>query len=271
MQDLLSHPAVQGGIAPFLVALVAAIALRRWRLSGLALAAGFITTVLLTSSFGLTPLTATRKAILLVVLAAALGTVLARSGWRWMRVSLATAAGIAILWVTWRILQQHQFVTALPWGAGCAAYAAWLVFWSDRLHGQPARAGSAGLALGLGTGLAALLGSSTLLGMLGLSLGAASGAYLLVPMLTGRQLPCSRAFTLPLSLASAVIGCLGVLTASLPWYALLVLAAVPSVAQLPVPRRAPLRLQLLQLSVLSLACTAVAVYLTWRINGALPI
>ena len=246
--------------------------LRRWRLSGLAIIAGFMTTAFMLGSLGIEPLTAIRKTILLGVLAALLGIALTKSTWRWMRTTLALAGGIAAIWVVLRILQQHnELLTALPWGAGCGVYAGWLVFWSDKLHSNPVRAGSAGLALGLGTGLVALFGSSAVLGMLGLSLGAASGAFLLLQLLTGRPLPCGRGFTLPLSLVSALIGCLGVLTASLPWYALLVLAAIPSAAQIPVPERSSLRFQSLQLSAVALMCAAGAIYLTWRVTGAPPI
>jgi hypothetical protein len=272
LQELLNYPAVQGGVAPFVTALIAAGLLRRWQLSGLALIAGFVMTAFMVGSLGIEPLTAIRKAILLGVLAALLGVALTKSTWRWMRMTLAFAGGVAAIWVVLRILQQHnEFLTALPWGAGCGVYAGWLIFWSDNLHNKPVRAGSAGLALGLGTGLAALFGSSAVLGLLGLSLGAASGAFLLLQMLTGRTLPCGRSFTLPLSLVAALIGCLGVLSANLPWYALMALAAIPSAAQIPVPKKSSVWLQSLQLSAVALICAAGAIYLTWRVTGAPPI
>ena len=151
MQELLNHPAVQGGVAPFVIALIAAGILRRWRLSGLSIIAGLMTTAFMVGSLGIEPLTAMRKSILLGVLAALLGMALTKSTWRWMRMTLAFAGGVAAIWVVQRILQQrNEFLTALPWGTGCGVYVGWLVFWSDRLHSNPVRAGSAGLALGLG-------------------------------------------------------------------------------------------------------------------------
>jgi hypothetical protein len=43
MEGLLSHPAVQGGLAPFVVALIVVLLFQR--LSGLAIIAGFAVTV----------------------------------------------------------------------------------------------------------------------------------------------------------------------------------------------------------------------------------
>jgi hypothetical protein len=272
LQELLNHPAMQGGIAPFVTALIAAALLRRWQLSGLALIAGFLITAYMSGSLGLEPLTAIRKSILLGIAAAVLGVVLSKSSWRGMRATLAWAGGAAAIWAVLRILQQHnEFLTALPWGVGCAAYAGWLIFWTDNLRNQPVRAGSAGLALGLGTGLAALLGSSALLGLLGLALGAASWAFLLLQVASARPLPCGRSFTLPLSLLAALVGCLGVLTAELPWYVLLVLAAIPIAAQIPAPQKSSLWLQSLLLSAATLVCAVGAVYLTWRVTGLPPL
>lgn len=272
MQELLSHPAVQGGIAPFLTALIAAVVLRRWNLSGLALIAGFLVTAFMVGIIGIEPLTAMRKTILLGVFAALLGIALTKSNWRFMRSTLSLVGGLASVWVIWRILVQHnEWLTAFPWAVGTASYVGWLVFWSDRLHDKPVRAGSAGLALGVGTGVAALFGSSAILGMLGMSLGAASGAFLLLQLLGMRPLASGRSFTLSLSVLAGLVGCLGTLTASLPWYALMILAAIPSAAQIPVPKQSSVWLQSLQLSAVTLICAAGAIYLTWRVTGAPPI
>ncbi len=73
MNDLLNHPAVQGGLAPFVAALIVALVLGRAKLAGLAVIAAFCTAVYLISGFGFTPLTATRKIVLLGLTAAAVG------------------------------------------------------------------------------------------------------------------------------------------------------------------------------------------------------
>ena len=58
MQEWLTHPAVQSGLAPFFVALIVAELFQRMRLSGLAIIAGFAATVYLASDLSLKPLTA---------------------------------------------------------------------------------------------------------------------------------------------------------------------------------------------------------------------
>lgn len=270
MQELLNNPAVQGGLAPFVVALIVAELLQRMRLSGLAIIAGFAATVYLASDFSIEPLTAARKIVLLGLLAAALALPLMLFNPRWLRPLLAVAGGTAAVWAMSRILQQQPAAPMLLWGGGCALYVGWLVFWMDGLGDAAMRAGSAGLALGMGTGGAALFGASALLGQFGLALGAAAGAYLLIQMLTDGPLPCGRGYTLPLSLIAGLTACLAVLTADLPWYALSVLALIPVAARIPLPGKQALWIQSVLLSAVTLACAATAIYLTWRVAGAPP-
>jgi hypothetical protein len=233
--------------------------------------AGFAVTVYLVSGFAFDPLTASRKIVLLGLLAALLALPLGLTKAGWLRPFLAVAGAAATLWMALRILQQQETSAMLLWGAGCALYTGWLVFWMDGLSDASVRAGSAGLGLGTGTGAAALFGASALLGQFGLALGAAAGAYLLIQMLSNSRLPCGRSFTLPLSLVAGLTGCLAVLTAQLPWYALAALAAIPLAAKIPVPEKQALWLQSVLLSAVTLACAAGAVYLTWRVAGAPPL
>jgi len=270
MQELLNHPAVQGGLAPFTIALIVAELFQRLRLSGLAVIAGFAVTVYLVSDFSIEPLTSSRKIVLLGLLSALLALSLFRFNWRPLRLMLAIAGGIATVWMALRILQQQDMTYMLLWGGGCALYVGWLIFWMDTLYEAPVRAGSAGMALGLGTGGAALFGASALLGQFGLALGAAAIAYLLLQVLSNKRLPCGRSFTLPLSLIAGLTGCLAVLTAQLPWYALPVLAIIPLVAKIPISEKMGIWMHSLLLSIATLACAAGAIYLTWLVAGAPP-
>ena len=270
MQELLNHPAVQGGLAPFVIALIVAELLLRLRLSGLAVIAGFAVTVYLVSDFSIDPLTSARIIVLLGLLSVLLALTLLRFNWRPLRLILAVAGGSATVWMALRILQQQDMTNMLLWAGGCALYVGWLVFWMDTLHGSPVRAGSAGMALGLGTGGCALFGASALLGQFGLALGAAASAYLLLQAVSNSRLPCGRSFTLPLSFIAGLIGCLAVLTARMPWYALPVLAVIPPAAKIPVSEKMGLWLQSLLLSIATLSCAAGALYLTWRVAGAPP-
>lgn len=270
MQELLNNPVVQGGLAPFIIALIVAMLLKPLHLSGLAVIAGFAVTVYLVSSFSIEPLTSTRKIVLLGLLSALLALTLFRFNWRPLRLMLAIAGGVATVWMALRILQQQDMTHMLLWGGGFALYVGWLIFWMDTLHEAPVRAGSAGMALGLGTGGAALFGASALLGQFGLALGAAASAYLLLQVLSKNRLPCGRSFTLPLSLIAGLTGCLAVLSAQLPWYALSILAVIPLAAKISVPEKKGLWVQSLLLSIATLACAAGAVYITWHVAGAPP-
>src|SRR4051794_17065541 len=91
MRDLLDNPAVQAGVAPLIVALVIATILLRWRVAWLAIIAGFATMVALSTGFSFTPLSASRKVLLLTLAAPLVGVVLDYARPRWPRVGGAVA------------------------------------------------------------------------------------------------------------------------------------------------------------------------------------
>ena len=267
MSEWLNHPAIQSGIAPFVVAILVAELLLRLRLSGLAIVAGFAVTVYLASNFAMSPLTASRKIVWLGLASGLVGVLFSWLNGSLWRPVLAVLAGAAAIWVELPVLRHQPLEVAMQWAAGSALFVGWLVFWIDTLQGDSSRAGSAGVALGLGSGGCALLGGSALLGQFGLAVGAAAGAYLLIQILTNNRLPCGRSYTLPLSLICGLISCLAVVTTQLPWYALAPLAAIPVIAKIPVSEKLQLWVQSLLLSIATLACAAGAVYLIWRVAG----
>jgi len=271
LQELLNHPAVQAGLAPFLAALVAAELLQRPRLSGLAIIAGFAATVYLASDFNFEPLTASRKIVLSGLAGTLLALLLGLLRTRWVGSLLPVIGGAAAIWTAQRILQQQESPLVLQWGAACAAYVAILVWGMDKLLDQePLRAASAGTALGIGTGAAALVGASALLGQFGLALGSAAAAHLLIQMFTNQTLSTGRVFTFPLALIAGLTGCIAVLSARLPWYALIILAAIPLAARLMHSPGNSVRIHSLLLLMLTFAIAAGAVYLTWRSAGDVP-
>lgn len=263
---MLHLPPMVAGLVPFLVALAVAELLQRPRLSGLSVAAGFAVTAYLLGELTPEPHSAAQKIVFLGLASALVALPLSAVSSIWLRPVLAILAGLAALWVTLHQLLQFQPAAALLWSAGLALYAGWLVVWMDYLEYTPVRAGSAGLSLALGTGLVGLAGDAALPGMFGLSLAAGAGAYLLIQIITNSDLPGGRSLTLPLALISGLSGALAVLSARLPWYTLLPLAAIPLLARLPVSDRSAVWLQALALLGATLACAAAAVYLT----GHLP-
>lgn len=265
---MLNHPAVQAGVVPFVAALIIAELLRRLHLSGLALLAGFAATVYLVSGFSFEPLTATRKIILLSGIATILALPLMHFKAVWIRALLTVLGGAAALWIAQRVLQQQPATTMMIWGAASALYVGWLVFWMDTLEQDSVRAASASMGIGFGTGGVAVLGASALLGQYGIALGAASGAILLLLMISKGGLTAGRALTFPLAVIAGSTGCFAVLSAQLPWYALVPLAAIPLALKLPMASRSPFWLQAVLFSTVALVCAAGAIYLTWREVGA---
>jgi len=271
LQALLNHPAVQAGFAPFLAALITAELFQRIKLSGLAIIAGFAVTVYLASSFSFDPLTASRKIVLLGLIGAALGLLLSLIQLHVLNMLLPVIGGTAAVWVVFRILQQHPLQTMLLWGAGCAVYVAILIWSMDKMENDPLRSATSGTALGIGTGASALFGASALLGQFGLALGSAAAAPLLIQFASNRTLLTGRTFTLPLALIAGLTGCVGVLSAQLPWYALPILAAIPVASMVaPLPKKS-LRIQIVLLTLLTFAIAASAVFATWQAAGDVPI
>ncbi len=272
LQELLNNPAVQAGIAPFLAAIVVTELFHRIRLSGLAVVAGFAVTVYLASNFNISPLTSSRKIVLLGLSATLIGLFIDVFRLNVARSVLSFLGGISALWTAQLILQNQDTRHMLLWGIGCVSYVAALVWGMDRtLDRGSQHTSSAAAALGFGTGAAALFGASALLGQFGLALGSAAFAHLLLQILTHKSLPTGRVLTFPLSLIAGLTACIAVLSAELPWYALFALAGVPVAACFaPVPGRG-ISFQGVFLMLITLGISGIAVYLTWRSAGDIPL
>jgi hypothetical protein len=264
LHELFIHPAIQAGLIPFITALITAELFQRIRLSGLAILAGLAATVYFAADFGFTPLTSTRKIIWLGIAASALSIPLMLLTWSYWRPLLAIAAAISAVWTSWNLLQRQAIPDELLWTAGCSFYLGWLVFWFDGLRNNSVAAGNAGLALGVGTGMAALLSSSALPGKFGLALGAASAAYLIIQAISNSRLSCGYCFTLPLSLVAGLIACIAVIGTQQPWYTLPALGLIPLAVHIPVSEKWAIWLQILVLSLLTFTCAGGAVYLAWQ-------
>ena len=255
MNELFANPAVQGGVAPFVAGLIAAILLGRFRLGGLAIAASFATAVYFIAGFGFTPLTATRKIILLGLAAPVAGIVVdfAFRPTRLGSILLAIAGAAAAAWVFWPILAQKDAARALLPGATAMLATAWVVGYSEqRLAGDSVRTAASGLALGLGTGVAVAAGS---------------GAFLLVQMITGKRSYAGATFTLSVTVVAILIAAAAMVLAQLPWYSVVVLALVPLAANLPVPPGAALWLQAVLSSLYGFVVAGIACALAWHAGG----
>jgi hypothetical protein len=274
VNDLLNHPAVQGGLAPFVTALIVTLVLGRVRLGGLAVVVAVCTTVYLVSGFVFEPLSATRKIVVLALAAPVIGLMVdfAFKPTRLGNAILALAAGAATYWVFWPILQSKELKVILLLGGGSALFVAWLVGFSQNfLSEHPMRAGAAGLGLGIGVGVSAVLGASALYGIYGIALAAGAGAFLLPQMLSGKKYEAGASFMLPLALTGGTLAAATLILAQLPWYSLLALAFIPLAARLPAPEKSPLWIQAVALSACTLTVAAAAAALTWQSGGRLPV
>lgn len=265
MDSLLAHPAVQGGVAPFVVALVVTAVLLRLRFAGIALAAGFFAAVWLIDGFSFSPLTATRKLVLVALVAAVVGLVAdgAFKPTRSTGIVLALAAAAATVWVFWSVLSQKEMPRALVLGAGIATFSAVVVSVFGALKDDGVRAGAAALGLGLGVGVCAILAASAKFGQFGIAVGASAGGFLLVQMLAGRSVPAGFAGTLPTSVTAALIGAGTLMLAELPWFGLPLLALCPLAALVPVARGRPVFLQAIAASIAPIAAAAIACTVVW--------
>lgn len=266
MGEFFSNSVVQAGIAPFVVAPIVVLLLQSFRLGGLAVVAAFATAVYFVAGFTFTPLTATRKIILLGLFSPVIG-ILADFAFKPTRIgaaALALASGAAALWVFGPVVAQKGATEAWLLGGTAAVTVAFMVgFGQIFLSEHAVRAGSAGLGAGLGVGIASILSASATYGLYGIAVGAGASGFLLVQMIRGKTIVAGATFTLPAMLIAGLVGAGAMVLAKLPWYALLVLALVPVGARLPVPEKAPLWVQAVLLSACTFMIGAVACAWAW--------
>ncbi|MCP4983653.1 MAG: hypothetical protein GY935_24510 [Gammaproteobacteria bacterium] len=240
MEQILNRPEIQSAVAPFIVALLFSLGLKKVTASAWiwSIFAAFLIAASLINGLTLTPLTGTRKIILavlgaLVVSALAPG-VIQRANLR--RSLLVLLPMLAVLWVFWKVAMRMEITGIALFVTAAVGLVVALTWAFDRLTGDPASFHAAGFSLMLGTGLCATAAASALLGQLALSLSAASGAVLLAWVLFGNAVKSphlSKSLTaLPYILAPALFGIAAVLLARLPWYALIPLATIPAATSL---------------------------------------
>lgn len=236
MDGLFDHPAVQAGIAPFLVALATAWPLSRTRLLGLATGAAFTIAVALTVGFSFLASTSLQKLVvvemLLIALIAPLELLAVRIASVRLRMGLAGAAGLSAVWVAWRVLKQQELATALLAGASAVFFVAALAYTAGAAEEDTAPSSASALVLALGSGALALAGASALLAQLGIATAAGAGAAWLAQALRQKSAPPGHTLALPAHVAAGLVGTLAVTTGSLPWYGLLPMLAVPACARI---------------------------------------
>ena len=271
MNDLLNNPAVQAGVAPFVVALVAAVMLHRTRLLGLAIGAGFLTVVFLALGFSIESMTSVRKMIVSGAAATVLVLVIEAvklDAKPVIRAVFAAAAAAAAIWVIWRVLQQFETKGLLVACAGAVIYMAVLVESGNRIGGDSVRSASAALMLGLASGVLALLGASASLAQVGIAVGASAGAVLLVQMLTGKHAPTGWTLALPANVIAGLVGLLAVFTGGLTWYSLIPTLGIPWATRVVPAGKYPVWLTAFLSALAALVPMLLAVAIAWFTAGS---
>lgn len=270
MNELLDNPAVQAGLIPALVGLVAGGALLRTRWLVLVPLAALAAVVTLALGWSMEPLTTVRKVVLCALAAGGLALVLealALAPGRALRVVLALAAAGAALWVGSRALAQMEGSALWLRGALLAVLAAAIVSSFAATAGDTLKSLAAASVLGFGAGLLALLGASASQAFMGIGIGAASGVAVLWQMLRGRA-PETRFLLLPVLAFAALAPMVGHLTGGLTWLALLPLPFVaPAAALFKAPDK-PVWQQALLSGLPALVPVLVALALAWFRVGA---
>ena len=263
--ELLDHPAVQGGVAPLLVALIVAFALARTRFAWLAIGVGYATMIALSTGFSFSPLTVARKTTLLGLLGPLVGIAadLVPRRSREIALTLAVAAAALSVWVFLAILQQRDAMNAVGVGGGIALFVAALVATMLHLRNDGLRCGAAGIGLGLATGIAGVLSASIGYLVAGVAIAAGAGALLLVQVVLSRGLAPGMTGALPLGFLPALFAAGALLLAQLPWYALPLLLLVPAVVMLPVPDRAPMIVRAAILAGYALVAATIPILAAW--------
>ena len=233
MRDLLLHPAVQGGAAPLVAALAAALLLCPLRLSGLAAACGFFTAVHLTHQLDFD------KRLLVVALGAPLLGALVDLALRPTRaagVVLGIVFGLAAFWIFLNVLAGLPARRLVLYALAITAFVAVTVALSFLSQHEPLRAGAAGVGLGLGAGISVMFLHAKLLGLWAFALAAGSAGFLLAALLLPRRVAAGAAFTLSTGVIGALLACAVVVQSGLRWHYAALLALVPLAVRMPLPR-----------------------------------
>jgi len=265
LSAFLDHPAVQGGVAPFVVALIVALALGHTRYAWLAILAGYLTMVLLSTGISFSPLTASRKIVLVAIVAAAVGLVSDRieSKSKVLWWILAAVAGLVAAWVFISVLQQREGSAGWMQGLGLVAFVAVMVWAMLGLRGDPLRAGAASVGLGLAAGIAAIL-SASIGGLLaGISIAVSAGALLLVWSISSKPVAPGFLGMLTVGVTVALFAEGALMLAQLPWYSLVLLLLVPLAVRLPVRETAPTIVRAFVLTMYALAAACIPIAAAW--------
>jgi hypothetical protein len=259
MEELLRNPWIQGGLAPLLAGIAAALVFYPLRVSGLAAAFGFFAAVYLTGQ-----LEFEKKLFLLAAAAALLGALVdvAFRPTRKAGLVLGLVFGIAACWIFIFLIGRMPAQRIALYAMGLGALVAASVAFSVLSYDEPPRAAAAGMGLGLATGGMAFLGGSEMLALWSFGLAAGAAGFLLVALVLARGIVAGASFTLSVGVIGGTLAATVTLQRGLRWYEAALFALVPLAVRLPVPHRSAIAQAIVAL-VYALAVGGGACTLVW--------
>ncbi|HEV8107701.1 MAG TPA: hypothetical protein VGP97_09260 [Burkholderiales bacterium] len=259
MEELLRNPWIQGGLAPLLAGIAAALVFYPLRVSGLAAAFGFFAAVYLTGQ-----LEFEKKLFLLAAAAALLGALVdvAFRPTRKAGLVLGLVFGIAACWIFIFLIGRMPAQRIALYAMGLGALVAASVAFSVLSYDEPPRAAAAGMGLGLATGAMAFLGGSEMLALWSFGLAAGAAGFLLVALVLARGIVAGASFTLSVGVIGGTLAATVTLQRGLRWYEAALFALVPLAVRLPVPHRSAIAQAIVAL-VYALAVGGGACALVW--------
>ena len=226
---------------------------------------GYATMIALTTGFQFSPLTASRKILLMGLIVPVIGVAadLIPRPSRAIAAVFALAAGLASIWALASVLRQQEGSAPYVAAAGIAVFGFVLTALVLALRDDGLRTGAAGLGLGLATGVAAVLSASIGFLLAGIAVAAAAGALLLVQVIFSRNIAARFTGALSIAILTSLFAAGSLMLAQLPWYALPLLLLVPLAAMLPTSKRMPLIARAALLAFCSLVAAIFPIAAAW--------
>ena len=236
MTAVFNSPEIQTGVLPFVIACIVGLLLRRryQRWSGAGVIPGFIISALLINGFNFTPLTGTRKIILITVLAyivALLFELFAKHLQEIRRQAYLPGflALLAAAWIVWPLLARIDNIASGLIICVGLLYVVMQVYLFEQFKEDNAKVIASVLSLGIGTGASAIFAASALYGQLSLALANAVAAILILSV--HGQARTGSMVSFPASMLLGLLGLATMVFAELPWYTLMILVLIPVIVQ----------------------------------------
>jgi hypothetical protein len=274
MQDLLANPAIQGGVAPFVLGLLVSLVFIKLKIGqGLAILSGLLVTTALTTGISFTPLNSTRKLVLISIIVAVVALLYALDHKGRARATLMVPIGmvVAIGWILWPFISRQPLVDVWFPIVASAGFVAWVsAFFLSLRYYSINQVGLATAALGFGLGGTALLGASALLGQMAMSLGAAALAMAFIQIVFAKDNSAGLTLCIIAGSSLALIAPTAVIFAKVPWLSLLFLSFIPILAHLPIAESMGKWAKAFTRFLLYMTPSIAAIYLAWKSAGDLP-